>query len=62
MSLRNLLLKLCTLEHVKSFWKKYQDEEIERILDLKKLKVGDSIGIFYCRFFSSIICNAMINS
>lgn len=44
--MENLLLKLRTLEHVKIFWKKSQDEEIERLFPFNRGTLSDAIKLY----------------
>lgn len=44
--MRNLLLKPRTLNHVKTFWEKSQDEEIERLFPLNRGALSDAIKLY----------------
>jgi RimJ/RimL family protein N-acetyltransferase len=44
--LENISLKPRTLEHVKTFWKRSQDDEIERLFPFNRGTLGDAIKLF----------------
>jgi RimJ/RimL family protein N-acetyltransferase len=44
--LEKLLLKPRTLEHVKIFWEKSQDEEIERLFPFNRGTLSDAIKLY----------------
>lgn len=44
--MENLLLKPRTLEHVKTFWEKSQDEEIERMFPFNRGTLNDAIKLY----------------
>ena len=58
----DLLLKQRTLEHVKIFWEKSQDEEIERLFPFNRGTLSDAIKLYEeslkpgARNFGKVIC------
>ncbi|QUH20368.1 GNAT family N-acetyltransferase [Alkaliphilus sp. B6464] len=44
--MENLLLKTRTVEHVKIFWEKSQDKELERLFPFNRVALGDAIKLY----------------